>query len=92
MPETAGVAVPARPPLAEVALALGPLLAVAHLLRLARARLLCEPLAPFKPVIKPVLVNVPCIANCFPRPPLARGQGSLARSPMPIIRLAGCAS
>ena len=25
-------------------------------------------------------------------PPLARGQGSLARSPIPIIRPAGCAS
>ena len=29
---------------------------------------------------------------CECAPPLARGQGSLARSPMPIIRLAGCAS
>jgi len=29
---------------------------------------------------------------CERAPPLARGQGSLARSPMPIIRLAGCAS
>ena len=37
-----------------------------------------------------------CDAVCTPSAPcllpLARGQGSLARSPIPIIRLAGCAS
>ena len=38
----------------------------------------------------PCLLYGPFPANA--RPPLARGQGSLARSPMPIIRLAGCAS
>ena len=38
----------------------------------------------------PCLFYGPFPANA--RPPLARGQGSLARSPMPIIRPAGCAS
>ena len=36
----------------------------------------------------PCLLYGPCPANAHPPP---RGQGSLARSPMPIIRLAGCA-
>ena len=39
---------------------------------------------------RPVFTLQPLPCECAP--PLARGQGSLARSPMPIIRLAGCAS
>ena len=39
---------------------------------------------------EPCLLYGPFPANAHP--PLARGQGSLARNPIPIIRLAGCAS
>ena len=39
---------------------------------------------------RPVFILRPFPCECTH--PLAKGQGSLARSPMPIIRLAGCAS
>ena len=39
---------------------------------------------------RPVFTLRPLPCECAP--PLARGQGSLARSPIPIIRPAGCAS